>query len=54
MLAGVLLAAYATGVTDGKEGGLLLSDDGLAHLKENKNIGIYLLYLYLSQRPYLF
>ena len=45
MLAGVFLAAYATGVTDGKEGGLLLSDDGMAHLKEHKNIGIYLLYL---------
>lgn len=45
MLAGVFLAAYATGVTDGKEGGLLLSEDGLAHLKEHKNIGIYLLYL---------
>ena len=45
MLAGVFLAAYATGVTDGKEGGLLLSDDGLAHLKEHKNLGTYLLYL---------
>ena len=52
MLAGVFLAAYATGVTDGKEGGLLLSDEGLEHLKEHKNIGIYL--LYLTALPILF
>lgn len=45
LLAGVYLAAYAAGVIDGKNGGLLLSDEGLAHLKIHKQIGIYLLYL---------
>jgi len=45
LLAGVYIAAYGTGVIDGKNGGLLVSDEGLSHLKEHKNLGIYLLYL---------
>lgn len=47
LLAGFYLAAFATGVIDGKNGGLLMSDEGLAHLKVHKQIGIYLLYLSL-------
>ena len=42
---GIFVAAYSTGVIDGKNGGLLVSDEGLEHLKVHKNIGIYLLYL---------
>jgi len=45
MLAGFFVASFATGVIDGKNGGLLVSDEGLEHLKVHKNIGIYLLYL---------
>jgi len=45
LLAVVYLGAYGTGVIDGKNGGLLLSDEGLEHLKAHKQIGIYLLYL---------
>ena len=45
LLAVVYLGAYGTGVIDGKNGGLLLSDEGLEHLKVHKQIGIYLLYL---------
>ena len=45
ILAGVFLGAYGTGVIDGKNGGLLMSDEGLEHLKAHKQIGIYLLYL---------
>ena len=45
MLVGVYLAVYSTGVIDGKNGGLLMSDEGLEHLKVHKNIGIYLIYL---------
>lgn len=47
ILAVFYLAAFGTGVIDGKNGGLLLSDEGLAHLKVHKQIGIYLLYLSL-------
>ena len=47
LLAVFYLAAFATGVIDGKNGGLLMSDEGLAHLKVHKQIGIYLLYLSL-------
>ncbi len=45
LLAGVFVSALATGVIDGKNGGLLMSDEGLEHLKSHKLIGIYLLYL---------
>ena len=45
LLIGVYVSAYATGVIDGKNGGLLLSDEGLEHLKAHKLLGIYLLYL---------
>ena len=45
MLVGFFVASFATGVIDGKNGGLLVSDEGLEHLKVHKNIGIYLLYL---------
>ena len=45
MLIGFYVAAYGTGVIDGKNGGLLVSDEGLEQLKVHKNIGIYLLYL---------
>jgi uncharacterized membrane protein len=43
----VFVAAYATGVTDGKEAGPLMSDDGMAALKAHKLLGIYLVYLTL-------
>ncbi len=43
----VLTAAYMTGVTDGKEAGPLLSDEGLAALKSHKLIGVYLIYFAL-------
>ncbi|MGB6020246.1 MAG: DUF2231 domain-containing protein [Sulfurimonadaceae bacterium] len=43
----VFVAAYATGVTDGKEAGPLLSDDGTAALKAHKLLGVYLVYLTL-------
>ena len=45
LLVGVFVSALATGVIDGKNGGLLMSDEGLEHLKQHKLIGIYLLYL---------
>lgn len=45
LMIGIFVAAYSTGVIDGKNGGLLMSDEGLEHLKVHKNIGIYLLYL---------
>ena len=45
LLVGVFVGALATGVIDGKNGGLLMSDEGLEHLKQHKLIGIYLLYL---------
>jgi len=45
LLIGVFVSALATGVIDGKNGGLLMSDEGLEHLKQHKLIGIYLLYL---------
>jgi len=45
LLVVVFVGAYSTGVIDGKNGGLLVSDEGLEHLKAHKNIGIYLLYL---------
>ena len=45
LMIGIFVAAYSTGVIDGKNGGLLMSDEGLEHLKFHKNIGIYLLYL---------
>jgi len=45
LLIGVYVSAYATGVIDGKNGGLLVSDEGLEHLKAHKLLGIYLLYL---------
>jgi len=44
MLVGVFVGALYSGVIDGKNGGLFLSDEGLAHLKDHKLIGIYLLY----------
>ncbi len=44
LLTGVFLAAYATGVTDGKEAGPLLSDDGVSALKAHKLLGVYLVY----------
>ncbi len=47
LLTGVFLAAYATGVTDGKEAGPLLSDEGLSALKAHKLLGVYLVYLTL-------
>lgn len=42
-----LVAAYMTGVTDGREAGPLLSDEGLTALKSHKLVGIYLIYLAL-------
>jgi len=51
LLAVFYLAAFGTGVIDGKNGGLLMSDEGLEHLKAHKQIGIYL--LYLSMLPIL-
>ena len=45
LLIGIFLSAYATGVIDGKNGGLLMSDEGVEHLKAHRNIGIYILYL---------
>ena len=45
LLVAVFVGALATGVIDGKNGGLLMSDEGLEHLKSHKLIGIYLLYL---------
>lgn len=42
-----LIAAYMTGVTDGREAGPLLSDEGLAALKSHKLTGIYLIYFAL-------
>ncbi len=45
LLIGILVSAYATGVIDGKNGGLLMSDEGVEHLKAHRNIGIYILYL---------
>ncbi|MDA3947332.1 MAG: hypothetical protein PF439_11705 [Helicobacteraceae bacterium] len=47
LLLAVLTATYMTGVTDGKEAGPLLSDEGMAALKSHKLIGIYLIYLAL-------
>lgn len=43
----VFAAAYVTGVTDGKEAGPLLSDDGMTALKAHKLLGVYLFYLTL-------
>ena len=45
LLVAVFVGALATGVIDGKNGGLLMSDEGLEHLKSHKLIGIYLMYL---------
>lgn len=47
LLTGVFLAAYVTGVTDGKEAGPLLNDEGLSALKAHKLLGVYLVYLTL-------
>lgn len=47
LLLAALIAAYMTGVTDGREAGPLLSDEGLTALKSHKLIGIYLIYLAL-------
>lgn len=43
----VLVGAYMTGVTDGREAGPLLNDEGLAALKSHKQMGIYLIYFAL-------
>ncbi len=47
LLVGVFVAAYVTGVTDGKEAGPFLSDEGTASLKVHKLLGTYLVYLTL-------
>lgn len=47
MLIGLFVAAYMTGVTDGKEAGPFLSDEGMAALKAHKLLGTYLVYLTL-------
>ncbi len=43
----VYVAAYMTGVTDGREAGPLLNNEGAAELKEHKLLGIYLIYFAL-------
>jgi len=45
LLIGIFVSAYMTGVIDGKNGGLLMSDEGVEHLKAHRNIGIYIMYL---------
>lgn len=47
LLVGIFVAAYVTGVTDGKEAGPFLSDEGTAALKAHKLLGTYLVYLTL-------
>ncbi len=47
LLVVVFLAAYATGLTDGKEAGPFLSEEGLTALKSHKLLGTYLVYLTL-------
>ncbi|MBU1643412.1 hypothetical protein KKE54_08630 [bacterium] len=47
LLVGVFAVAYATGLTDGKEAGPFLSDEGMAALKSHKLLGTYLVYLTL-------
>ncbi|MEN8147789.1 MAG: DUF2231 domain-containing protein [Campylobacterota bacterium] len=47
LLVVVYVAAYMTGVTDGREAGPLLNDEGVAALKEHKLLGIYLIYFAL-------
>ena len=40
----IYVAAYMTGVTDGREAGTLMNDEGVAALKEHKLLGTYLIY----------
>lgn len=47
LLMAVYVAAYMTGVTDAREAGLLLTDEGVAELKAHKLLGIYLIYFSL-------
>ncbi|WP_345974845.1 DUF2231 domain-containing protein [Sulfurimonas sp. HSL3-7] len=47
LLIGLFVAAYITGVTDGTEAGLFLSDEGKEALKGHKILGTYLVYLTL-------
>ena len=47
LLVAVFAAAYATGLTDGKEAGPLLSKEGMAALKSHQLLGTYLVYLAL-------
>ena len=47
LLIAVFAAAYATGLTDGKEAGPFLSDEGMTALKSHKLLGTYLVYLTL-------
>ncbi len=47
LLVAVFAAAYATGLTDGKEAGPFLGEEGVAALKSHKLLGIYLVYLTL-------
>ena len=47
LLTAVFIGAYATGVTDGKEAGPFLSDEGSEALKAHRVLGIYLVYLAL-------
>ncbi len=43
----IYVAAYITGVTDGREAGALLNDEGAADLKSHKLLGTYLIYFAL-------
>lgn len=47
LLVAVFLAAYATGLTDGKEAGPFLSSEGADELKSHSTLGTYLVYLSL-------
>lgn len=47
LLLAVFIAAYATGLTDGKEAGPFLSDEGSEALKAHRVLGTYLVYLAL-------
>ena len=47
MLIGLFVAAYITGMTDGKEASPFLGDEGMAALKAHKLLGTYLVYLTL-------
>ena len=40
----IYVALFITGKTDGSEGAILLGDEGLAHFKFHKLLGLYLIY----------